>query len=321
MRHLRVIVLGIAAVTLVLAGCRRPGLVGVTGITIIDSGNNRVVNVSDMACNNWTTYNAAGFASPWGVSLDTQGRVNVTDRGANDRIVRIDSMTGAGLVTYGGTGSGMNQFNDPAGLRVDAQDVLFVADPGNNRVVSFVGVPGGGWVAYSTGLSAPMDVGWDSNTNTTDGKLYILDTGNHRIVRINGFGGNVTPSPQSFGGPGSGVGQFSSPRAIWVQGGVIYVADTGNDRIVSFNTSEFTSPSPPSWQAYAGAGDQALIGPSGIFVNANATQIFIADTGKHRIVRLQLPLPGTNFTACGAGPGSGVGQFNTPTDIVVNTGN
>ncbi|MDI6773259.1 MAG: hypothetical protein QME77_11835 [bacterium] len=45
------------------------------------------------------------------------GQIYVADR-LNNRIVRINDMTGAGWTTFGSTGSGTNQFNEPNGVFV-----------------------------------------------------------------------------------------------------------------------------------------------------------------------------------------------------------
>ena len=54
----------------------------------------------------------------------------------------------------------------------------------------------------------------------------------------------------SFGGSGSGNGQFNGPRGVAVTGATVYVADTGNNRIEYFDTSgtfqNFLLNSPPA---------------------------------------------------------------------------
>lgn len=62
------------------------------------------------------------------------------------------------------------------------------------------------------------------------GHIYITDSGNGRIIRMDNIGGkNWTP----YRTCGAGAGQFSNPEGLWVDSGGIYVADTGNNRIVS----------------------------------------------------------------------------------------
>lgn len=55
---------------------------------------------------------------PPGIFVDGGGRTYMTDR-SNGRIVRVDDMTGAGLIAVGTQGDGTNQFDFPAGIAVD----------------------------------------------------------------------------------------------------------------------------------------------------------------------------------------------------------
>ena len=89
------------------------------------------------------------------------------------------------------------------------------------------------------------------------------------------------PPQRSWGGPGSGPGQFSEPRGLAVDGrGMLYVADTKNSRIQVFGLEgeflrEFGSP---------GKGDGQLNEPCGLAVES-AGELWVADTWNHRIVR------------------------------------
>ncbi len=68
----------------------------------------------------------------------------VADAG-NNRIVRIDDMTGAGWTTLGGQGNGNKQLTLPNGIVVDAAGRIYVADFGNNRIVRMNDMTGAGW--------------------------------------------------------------------------------------------------------------------------------------------------------------------------------
>jgi DNA-binding beta-propeller fold protein YncE len=75
------------------------------------------------------------FHGPLGIAVDATGKIYVTDY-ANNRIVRMNDMTGAGWTTFGMFGSGANQFNGPWGIAVDAAGKIYVTDGGNERIVS-----------------------------------------------------------------------------------------------------------------------------------------------------------------------------------------
>lgn len=74
-------------------------------------------------------------------------------------------------------------------------------------------------------------IGWP------DLSLYVADTGNHRIDRIDNWTASGWVAKFSaFGSQGSGVGQFNEPMDVEIDAqGRIYIADTHNHRIVRVN--------------------------------------------------------------------------------------
>ena len=100
-------------------------------------------------------------------------------------------------------------------------DALYVADTWNGRVQAFGldGKPRG----TAGDLYGPRGV-----TVAPDGRVWVTDTGNHRVVS---FAPDLT-DPKFFGKKGSGPDEFSSPVGIAASpSGDIYVADTSNKRI------------------------------------------------------------------------------------------
>jgi outer membrane protein assembly factor BamB len=75
----------------------------------------------------------------------------------------------------------------------------------------------------------PTDVAWDSQ-----GNIYITDGYvNSRVAKYDKNGDWV----KSFGEPGTGQGQFSTPHAIAIdKNDNIYVGDRGNQRVQVFDT-------------------------------------------------------------------------------------
>lgn len=66
-----------------------------------------------------------------------------------------------------------------------------------------------------------------------DGFIWVVDTGNDRIVKFNQDGKAVA----EYGGSGSKEGRFSSPKGIYISPkGIVYVADSGNSRIQLLST-------------------------------------------------------------------------------------
>lgn len=125
-----------------------------------------------------------------------------------------------------------------------------------------------------------------------------------------------TPPPfgLTWGGAGSGDGQFNQPRAVaFSPTGDVYVADTFNSRIQKFT---------PEGAFLTGWGSQGS-GPgqfqyaSSIATDA-AGNVYVVDNGNCRIEKFTSD--GTFLTSWGS-LGSGDGQFNLPTGIAVSSAN
>ncbi len=153
---------------------------------------------------------AAVLNSPETVILDSNGDLYVADRD-NHRIRKIDTTTGL-ISTVAGTGiagysgdngpSNYSQLNSPHGLALDKMGNLYIADH-DNHVIRKVdlntgiiitvagdgsnGFGGDGGAAVSAQLSFPKGIVVD-----TDGNLFIADTGNHLIRRVDAITGTIS---------------------------------------------------------------------------------------------------------------------------------
>jgi DNA-binding beta-propeller fold protein YncE len=154
----------------------------------------------------------------------------------------------------------------------------------------------------------PQGVAFDP----TDGSLLVADAGNHRIQRF-----DVLPSGQgewvaTYGGPGTGVGEFDVPTGISVEAdGTIWVADTGNSRIQRRNPGG-------GWAAFTeAAGDTTTFkSPWGVSVAPDGS-IWVADTGRNRIVKMSHT--GVLSYAMD-GPALGLGPIDGPFEVAFGTG-
>jgi uncharacterized protein (TIGR03437 family) len=211
---------------------------------------------------NWT------FKGPGGIRT-SNGLIYVADT-LNNRIIRIGLdnnatvIGGTGVSGYSGDGGAATQarFNSPGAVTIDASGSVFVVDSGNHcvrkisNVVSTVagictqaGFSGDTGPATAAKLSGPSGV-----AVAPDGTVYVSDTGNNRIRRVNpngtietiaGIGqatfSNGVPScfddplsPACFFGDGGDARQaiLNGPRGIALDSqGRLYIADAMNQRI------------------------------------------------------------------------------------------
>jgi sugar lactone lactonase YvrE len=199
---------------------------------------------------------SARLNRPGALAVDAQGNVYITDMG-NQRIRRVDAVTGI-ITTYAGNGgmgfSGDNgpanqaTLNNPTGLAFDAQGNLYIADRANQRIrrvdaisKTISTVAGDGTQNFSgedgpasgAQLNNPSDVGVDGN-----GNLYIVDQGNHRVRRVDGasriiktIAGNGVVGYDGDGGPAAQA-KINLPSSLEIAtDGSIFIGDAGNLRV------------------------------------------------------------------------------------------
>lgn len=136
----------------------------------------------------------SGMFGPRGIALAALGDVYVTDTG-NKRVLVFDRDGGYKL-TWGASGEGRGEFNEPVGIAV-AGDRVYVCDTGNYRVQVFNLV--GNWVAefapYGWGGHIP---GVEPHIAVDDqGRVYLTDSSNGRLQV---FGPAGDPIQKFYGG-------------------------------------------------------------------------------------------------------------------------
>jgi uncharacterized protein (TIGR03437 family) len=196
----------------------------------------------------------AQLSNPQGLAVDAAGDVFIADFG-NSRIrevvnSNITTVAGTGIDGFTGDGASatLAQLYQPAGVALDANGNLYIADSGNNRirkvshgvVTEFAGTGTPGFAgdngpATSAQLKEPFGVAVDSL-----GNVYIADYSNNRVRKVsNGIittvAGNGTPGFSGDGGLATSA-ELSGPRAVAVDSaGNLYIADSLNHcvRLVS----------------------------------------------------------------------------------------
>jgi sugar lactone lactonase YvrE len=133
------------------------------------------------------------------------------------------------------------------------------------------------------------------------GDVYIVDTGNSRIVDVNaqGVASVVTITALSPA--------LSSPNGIAIDGsGNLYVADTGNSRVVEIT--------PAGAGSVISTGSVTLGSPKGVALD-QAGDLFIADTTNNRIVEVT---SGGSAAVLAITVSSGSSTLNTPIGVAVD---
>jgi len=186
-------------------------------------------------------------------------------------------------------------FDQPHGLRIDAENNIWTTDVGNHLVLKLS--PAGhvllvlgrkDWGAEATWLfNKPADVAFGEN-----GDIYVADGyGNSRIVKFDRAGNFI----KTWGKYGGSPGEFKLPHSLVIDSqGRIYVADRENQRIQIFDEEgKFLN-------QWVGIGY-----PYGLFLTPDQ-HIWMADGGYDRIV--ELDQTGKILGAIGQ-PGHGPAQF------------
>lgn len=163
-----------------------------------------------------------------------------------------------------------------------------------------------GGVLGSSRLSSPSDLILDQS-----GSVYILDSGNNRLVKL-GPGGAFLKEVGGFGG---GTNQFRQPAALAFDGGInILVADSENRRLVKYDRN----------LNYAGSIDTYLdmsqternFGLVGGVAFTRQGDVLLSDIEEDRILRLDSFY---NMSGEFGGFGYGFGQLRNPGGIAVDS--
>ena len=271
----------------------------------------------------------AQLNAPGGLAVDGAGNLYIADRG-NHRIRKIDTVgaistfAGTGADRYGGDGLAAvdAHIRSPRSLAFDTKGRLYIADTDNHRVrrISLTGVistvAGNGLAGFDVGpglatsirLNSPQGVAVDA-----DGNIYIGDTNNHRICRVDtngrlttyaGRNQSVTTSTTTaagavttattllpiaaFDGDGrnAAFASVNAPTAMVVDAaGHLYFMDTNNSRLRKIDPDGIISTVRANLAAGRGVGLSA------------AGEILFSATNTHLIYRMDPATGGVGLAA------------------------
>lgn len=192
-------------------------------VYIADPGNQRILRIDNIltsgASSSITAFGTGGtgvnqFNLPADVDVDVSGRIYIADR-MNDRIVRINDMTGSGWQTAVGPGTcgGMplpNQMCKPTAVTVDGSGHIYVREY-FTRTIRLDNMTGAGLAMVGPG---PVP-----QTNWTPVQDVVLD-GAWRIYSSDPFGHHVT-RVDDISGAGAVSLNGPCPASIWYDGSIL----------------------------------------------------------------------------------------------------
>ena len=270
---------------------------------------------------------ARSLCAPIGLAVDDAGRLYVTDSNRH-RILRFDppfatGMAAASVFGQGGSfttgednkgGRGPGSLSFPAGLAY-GNGRLFVADAGNARVLAYdnpaadttadavlgrgdmVSGPGGDPSATRIGIDL-VGLGVDGA-----GRLFVADTGNHRVLRFsppfaNGMAADLVIGQQDFASRGFGNTErtLRSPDGIAADAeGNLVVSDRDNHRVLRFAAPLAIGMAAGAVLGQPGldtsdlqAGPERTTAPTGVAVDA-AGNVLVVGSGDQRVLAYDRP--------------------------------
>lgn len=296
----------------------------------------------------------AQLNSPVGLALDAASTLYIADQ-LNHRIRQVPTsqtiitVAGDGTAGYSGDNSTATaaELNGPMGVVVDSAGNFYIADSANNVIrkvtpadkISTVvgdnslgaGFSGDGAQPLNAQLNGPSAVVLDSA-----GNLYIADTGNNRVRKVNFANNTITTVAGSGGTTFSGDGlpatdaSLNAPRGLaFDAAGNLYIADSGNGaiRMVSASSQKMSTVAGTGVLGYNGDNippTQAQLNyPLGVALDS-AGNLYIADSQNFRIREV---INGVIITIAGTGqPGFGgdglystLSVFQFPSSVLVDS--
>ncbi|MGE3481883.1 MAG: PKD domain-containing protein, partial [Gammaproteobacteria bacterium] len=268
-----------------------------------------------------------------------------TSRSASDAGRVITTAAGGGSVAGTGDGGAASsaRLSSPFDAVTGPDGSLYIADSGSQRIrrvspdgvittiagTGAAGFSGDNGPATQAQLSGPAGI-----AHSPDGSLYVADTNNHRIRKIDTNGiittvaGTGAPGFNGFEGDAELI-QLSGPHGVAVgSDGVLYIADTGNGMIRQLTTDERLI-------TVAGTGANGFLPGEGVpartvrlnrptaVISSGDGSFYIADRDNHRIRKVGVDGNIRTYAGTGTAGYNGDGmlavqsQLNEPAKIAL----
>jgi len=260
----------------------------------------------------------------------------------------ITTIAGNGIGAYTGDGGPATSasFSEPQNVVVDDTGNVYVVDEDDNviRKINSLGIIntiiGSGAIGYSgdggqarlAKLNSPGGAAIDRK-----GNIYITDTYNHVIRKVNRLGiistiaGHGTISGYGGDGNAATTAYLNFPEMIAVDGiGNLFITDAGNNRIRKIDTfGIITTIAGTGVASYSGDGAAATLAtlsyPTGIAVDTTSGIIYIGDANNNAARKIDAAGIITTFAGNGVSGYSGDGGLaknallNSPQGVTIDT--
>jgi len=274
---------------------------------------------------------------PQGFFMDTSGNLYIANTKKHN-IIKVDTWGVvsiiAGTGSSGSTGDGglatSAKLNEPRGVYKDSSGEIYIADTKNHKIrkidifgdistvvgTGVVGSTGDGGAATSAQLNQPKYIIKD-----TSGNLYISDSSNHKIRKvdtsgnISTFAGTGSSGSTGDGGPATSA-KLNTPRGLYRDStGNLYIADKGNHKIRMVNTSgnisTIAGTGAPGDTGDGGAATSAQLDqPKGVYKDTSGN-LYIADAMSHKVRKVDTSGNISTFAGTGAAGDTGDGGAAT----------
>ncbi len=176
--------------------------------------------------------NQSTFNSPGGIAIDSKGNIYVCDT-LNNSIRKI-TQSGATSTFAGSQAEGYRDgkltealFNQPFGIVIDKNDIMYITDSGNSKIRK---ISGDNVTTVAGGFNSPKGL-----TLSPGGVIYVADTGGYAIRSVSASGDVKTVAGGLLPGAGDESfqlrTQFNQPTDVLYADGALYVSDKYNNMI------------------------------------------------------------------------------------------
>lgn len=280
----------------------------------VDNNTNIIDSIAGLGIGDGGQAKAAKLVAPNGLAFDQNGNLFIADT-LHHLVRRVDSSTGK-ITTVAGTGkNGFNgdgkaaietDLSEPINVFIDNTGNLFIVERssrirvvnGNTQIIRTVagvglaGFSGDGGLATKARLNSPSAIVVDAS-----GNLFIADTLNNRIRRIDSTSGNISTlagnGQKGFSGDGAIAtsASLASPIGLALDNNnnLLIVDDNNRIRSINLGSGIITTIAGNGKVGFKGDGKTAkkanLNFPKTIMVDKD-NNIFLADTLNNRIRRI-----------------------------------